>query len=423
MEFMCLILFGSLFIMLLASVPIGVAIGGAVLLTMFSLDLPPIFFTPKLFNALDTFPLMAVPFFILAGEIMQRGSMSQSLLAVSRCIVGHKTGGLAHISILTCLFYGALSGSAPATTAAVGGIMIPAMEEDGYPRDFAAAVNTAGGCLGVMIPPSVPLILFGSASGVSISDLFIAGIVPGFVVAFGMMFVCWYMAKKYGYGTPKPKATMREFLAAINQAKFALMVPVIVLGGIYGGLTTPTEAGVIAVVWALLAEGLILKTLSWAKVWDAFSTTAKTTAVIFLIVATATTLGHILMYYNVPDAMLHMLSTITENRYIIILILIGFFLVLGTFMDTGATILILTPMLMPIINQSGIDPIHFGIVMIVTLAIGFLTPPVGVNLFVGCGIAKISIERLSVAVLPFVLSMLVTLAFIAYIPQLSLCLI
>ena len=423
METLVLTLFGSLFALLLASVPIGIAIGTSVLLTMTTLDLPPIFFTPKLFNALDTFPLMAVPFFILAGEIMQRGSMSHSLLSVSRCLVGHITGGLAHISVLTCLFYGALSGSAPATTAAVGGIMIPAMEEDKYPRDVATAVNTAGGCLGVMIPPSVPLILFGSASGVSISDLFIAGVVPGILVALGMMFVCYILAKKYHYGTPKPRATTNDLLKALNEAKFALMVPVIVLGGIYGGLTTPTEAGVVAVIWALLAEGLILRTLNFSKIWDAFSATAKTTAVIFLIVATATTLGHILMYYNVPDAMLNLLSMITDNKYIIIAILIGFFLVLGTFMDTGATILILTPMIMPIIRQHGIDPIHFGIVMIVTLAIGFLTPPVGVNLFVGCSIGKITIERLSVSVLPFVGAMIAVLVLIAYVPWFSLCLI
>lgn len=423
MGMLTLMLFGSLFVLLMASVPIGVAIGSAVLLTMATLDLPPIFFTPKLFNALDTFPLMAVPFFILAGEIMQRGSMSKSLLDVSRCLVGHVTGGLAHISILTCLFYGALSGSAPATTAAVGGIMIPAMEKDGYPREFATAVNTAGGCLGVMIPPSVPLILFGSASGVSISDLFIAGILPGFVVAFGMMVVCYWSARRYNYGTPKPRATFGEFLGALREAKYALMVPVIVLGGIYGGMTTPTEAGVIAVVWALVAEGLILRTLDWAKIWSAFSATAKTTAVIFLIVATATTLGHILMYYNVPDAMLNALTSITQDRYAITAILLMFFLVLGTFMDTGATILILTPMIMPVILKCGINPIHFGITMIVALAIGFLTPPVGCNLFVGCGISKVSIEKLSYAVLPFVFSMVASMLLVAYIPALSLLLL
>lgn len=423
MGMLTLTLFGSLFVLLMASVPIGVAIGSAVLLTMATLDLPPIFFTPKLFNALDTFPLMAVPFFILAGEIMQRGSMSRSLLGVSRCLVGHITGGLAHISILTCLFYGALSGSAPATTAAVGGIMIPAMEEDGYPRDFATAVSTAGGCLGVMIPPSVPLILFGSASGVSISDLFIAGIVPGFVVAIGMMLVCYWRAKKYNYGTPKPKASVGELLQALKEAKYALMVPVIVLGGIYGGLTTPTEAGVIAVVWSLMAEGLILRTLTISKIWSAFSTTAKTTAVIFLIVATATTLGHILMYYNVPDAMLNLLTSISQDPQVITGILLVFFLVLGTFMDTGATILILTPMIMPVILKCGINPIHFGITMVITLAIGFLTPPVGCNLFVGCGISKISIEKLSCAVLPFVFSMIASMLLIAYIPMISLFLL
>ena len=423
MDMLSFVLFGLLMGLLLLSVPIGISIGMAVLVTVHLAGLPPIFFTPKLFNALDTFPLMAVPFFILAGEVMQRGTMSQSLLNVSRCLVGHITGGLAHISVLTCLFYGALSGSAPATTAAVGGIMIPAMEKDGYPRLFATAVNTAGGCLGVMIPPSVPLILFGSASGVSISDLFIAGIVPGVLVSLALMLVCYIMAKKYGYGTPAPRATRTELLAAIGQAKYALCVPVIVLGGIYGGLTTPTEAGVIAVVWAIMAEGLILRQLSLKSLCDAFSSAAKTTAIIFLIVATATTLGHILMYYNMPDLMLEALAGITSNTALVMAIFILFFLVLGTFMDTGATILILTPMIMPVLVRQAINPIHFGIVMIVTLSIGFLTPPVGVNLFVGCGISKVSIEKLSYAVLPFVAAMCVALVLIAYIPRLSLFLL
>ncbi len=423
MEVITWLVFITLILFLLSSVPIGISLGVAVLITMQYVDLPTSFFTSKLFGALDNFPLMAVPFFIMSGEIMQRGSMAQSLLNFSRSLLGHVNGGLALISVVTCLFYGALCGAAAATMAAVGGIMIPAMEKDGYPKDFATAVNAAGGTLGVMIPPSVPLILIGASSGVSISDLFIAGIFPGLLVGLGIMVVSYIMVRKNCYGHRKPRASLREVMGALGDAKYALIVPIIVLGGIYGGLTTPTEAGVIAVVYALVAEGLILRTLSLKDTFAAFNASARTTAVIFLVVATATTLGHILMYYNIPDVMLTSIQQITNNPNVTIFIMIIIFLILGTFMDTGATILILTPMLMPVIRAQGIDPIHFGIIMIVTLAYGTLTPPLGLNLFVGCSISKVSIERLFIKVLPFLGVMLLMLLIIAYVPAISLFLL
>ena len=417
----------TLVTLLILSVPIGVAIGSSVVVAVMVGDLPAEFLMQKLVLSLDSFPLLAVPFFVLSGEIMQKGSMAQSLLAFSKCLVGHIRGGLAHVSILTSMFYGALSGSAPATVAAVGGIMIPAMEKEGYSKDFASAVNTASGCLGVMIPPSVPLIIYGTTANVSVGDLFIGGIFPGIFpgifIGLLLMVASYIVAWRTQTGNKGARAPWRETLAAFSRAKYALVVPVIVLGGIYGGITTPTEAGAIAVTYAFITEGLILKTLTWKGVVDIFKSSCLTTASIFIVVATASALGQLLMIYNVPDLIVELLSGLTGNKYILLTAIIVLLLIMGTFMDALANILILTPLLQPLVMAAGIDMTHFGIIMIVAVSIGFLTPPVGVNLFVACGISGVSIERLSVAVLPFVGVMIVGLLVLAFVPQLSLFLL
>ena len=413
----------TLVTLLILSVPIGVAIGSSGVVAVKVGDVPAEFFMQKLVLSLDSFPLLAVPFFVLSGEIMQKGSMAQSLLAFSKCLVGHIRGGLAHVSILTSMFYGALSGSAPATVAAVGGIMIPAMEKEGYSKDFASAVNTASGCLGVMIPPSVPLIIYGTTANVSVGDLFIGGIFPGIFIGLLLMVASYIVAWRTQTGNKGARAPWRETLAAFSRAKYALVVPVIVLGGIYGGITTPTEAGAIAVTYAFITEGLILKTLTWKGVVDIFKSSCLTTASIFIVVATASALGQLLMIYNVPDLIVELLSGLTGNKYILLTAIIVLLLIMGTFMDALANILILTPLLQPLVMAAGIDMTHFGIIMIVAVSIGFLTPPVGVNLFVACGISGVSIERLSVAVLPFVGVMIVGLLVLAFVPQLSLFLL
>lgn len=423
MEMTIVYIFISLFLFLALSLPIGVAIGLSVLIGMWARNMPSAFLIQKLITSLDTFPLMAVPFFIMAGEIMQKGTMAQRLLDVSRCLVGHITGGMAHISVLTSMFFGALSGSAPATVAAVGGIMIPSMKKEGYDLPFATAVNTSAGCLGVMIPPSVPLIIYGTTAGVSVGDLFIAGIIPGIFVGIFLMVASYIIAKRKGYSGTGKRSSVKEFLVALKRSIHALLVPVIVLGGIYGGMTTPTEAGVIAVVYSFIMEGFVMRSLSKKNVWEILRNTSLTTASIFLVVATATALGQILMFYNVPDMMVDLLVGISDNKYILLPIIVLFLLIMGTFMDALANILILTPLLLPVVKHLGMDPVHFGIVMIVNVSMGFLTPPVGVNLFVGCGISKISIEKLSWAVLPFLGAMIVALLFLVFIPQISLLLL
>lgn len=423
MELPILLAIITLILFLALSVPIGVAIGSCVAVAIIFGDLPTEFLMQKMFTAIDSFPLLAVPFFILAGEIMQKGSMAQALLNISKCLVGHITGGLAQVSILTCMFYGALSGSSPATVAAVGGIMIPAMEKEGYSKDFSTAVNTAGGCLGVMIPPSVPLIIYGTTANVSIGDLFICGVVPGLFIGLLLMLLSYCLAKHYNYVSVSPRASVKDTLSALNKAKYALLVPLIVLGGIYGGITTPTEAGAIAVLYAFFVEGFILKTLSWKSIQDIFKSSCLTSASIFIVVATATAFGQLLMIYNVPDVLVEYLLGLTANKVLFLLAIVILLLITGTFMDALANILILTPLLQPLLVAADVNMTHFGIIMIVACSLGFLTPPVGVNLFVGCGIANISIERLSYAVLPFVGIMTIGLLVLTYVPAISLFLI
>ncbi|HJA76032.1 MAG TPA: TRAP transporter large permease [Candidatus Desulfovibrio gallistercoris] len=410
-------------ILLFLSAPIAVAIGLGVVTGLYVGDIPPEFMMEKMVSSLDSFPLLAVPFFILAGEVMQKGTMADALLRVSRCLVGHVPGGMAHVSVLTSMFYGALSGSSPATVAGVGGIMIPAMEKDGYPKDYSTAVNVSAGCLGVMIPPSVPLIIYGAAVGVSVSDLFIAGILPGVLVGIFLMITAYIIVRVKKIDIAFPRATLGETLRAVWAAKHALLVPLIVLGGIYGGIFTPTEAGAVAAVYALCVEGILLRALTWRKLYEIFKSAAITNATIFIIMSVACALGQLLLLYNVPDSISGLLSGVSHNKYLLLAVIILVMLIAGTFMEALANIIILAPLMFPVIKAAGIDPIHFGIIMIVSAAMGFLTPPVGVNLFVGCGISKMSIEALSLAVLPYLLAMLLALFVLVAFPQISLVLL
>lgn len=410
----------TIVVLLFLSVPIAAALGLGVVVGVVASDLPPEFMMQKIFASLDSFPLLAVPLFILAGELMQKGTMADALLRVSRCLVGHIPGGMAHVSILTCMFYGALSGSSPATVAAVGGIMIPAMDKEGYPPDFSAAVNTSAGCLGVMIPPSVPLIIYGTTVGVSVSDLFIAGILPGIFVGVVLMLTAWLWVRLRGIDTRAPRATTRETLRALWEAKHALLVPIIVLGGIYGGIFTPTEAGGVAVLYAFLVEGLLLRSLTAQKAWAALKGAVITNASIFVIMCVACALGQLLLIHNVPDAVSGLLNAVAHDKAQLFAVVIVIMLVAGTFMEALANIIILAPLMFPVARAAGIDPVHFGIVLITSAALGFLTPPVGVNLFVACGISKLSIERLSMAVLPFLFAMLAALVVLAAVPGISL---
>ena len=418
-----IITFVILAVFLVLSVPIGVSIGFAVMVGVWLSDMPMVFYSQRFFANFDSFPLMAIPFFVLAGDIMQHGTLSNSLLGLCRATAGHLRGGLAHISILTALFYGALCGSAAATTAAVGGTMIPAMEKEGYPKAFSTAVNAAGGSLGVMIPPSIALILYGAFGSVSVSDLFIATIVPGIMVGIAFMITSAIIVRRHGYGIMRPRAGWGERWRAFKKAALALGVPVIVLGGIYGGITTPTEAGVVAVVYALVVEGFVTKALNRRNFKRIMNSSLRTLGMLFLIIITANALGTFLLVYNMQDLIVHGMKSVTSDPHVFLMLMLAVFLVLGTFLEATATILILTPLLVPLVVSYGIHPVQFGIFMLISLSVGFLTPPVGTNLFVGCSISGVNIIDLSRAIWPYILAMIAIVLIVAFIPQLSLFLL
>jgi C4-dicarboxylate transporter, DctM subunit len=418
------VLFISFAVFLLLSVPIGISLGLATLVTILtSGTLPVQFLFKELVTSIDSFPIMAVPFFILAGEIMGKGGISDRLFRVANAMVGNKTGGFAIATIITCMFFAAISGSGPATVAAIGGIMIPAMVKNGYDKKFATAVVAAAGSIGVIIPPSIPMVIYGVVGSASIGDLFIAGIIPGVLVGLSLMVWAYIYSRKMGYKGLDAKPTIGDVFKAIWEAKWALLIPVIILGGIYGGIFTPTEAAVIAVVYGLVAGLFLYKELKFKDLPKILTDSALTTATVLIIVGTATAFGRLLTIEQIPNQVAQAMLNISDSPLVIMLLITVLLLIVGCFMDTIAAIIILTPILLPIALNIGIDPIHFGIIMVVNLAIGFITPPLGVNLFVGSGISGISLESLSRAIVPFFIAMVITLLFITFIPQISLFLL
>ncbi|WP_368503918.1 TRAP transporter large permease [Alkalihalophilus sp. As8PL] len=419
-----IVLFASFALFLFLSVPIGIALGLATLVTiLYSGSIPVEFLVQGLITSVDSFPLMAVPFFILAGEIMGKGGISNRLFLFANSIVGNKTGGFAIATIITCMFFAAISGSGPATVAAIGGIMIPAMVRQGYDKKFATALVAAAGSLGVIIPPSIPMVIYGVVGSASIGDMFIAGIIPGVLVGMGLMIYAYFHSKKKGYVGSPEKTSLKNILRSAWEAKWALLIPVIILGGIYGGIFTPTEAAVIAVVYGLIAGLLLYRELKIKDLPRVFADAALTTSTVLIIVGSATAFGRLLTIEQIPNQVAEAMLTISENPIVLILLITVLLLIVGCFMDTLAAIIILTPILLPIAVNLGYDPIHFGIIMVVNLAIGFITPPLGVNLFVGSGISGLSIETLSKAIIPFFVAMLATLLLIVFIPELSLWLL
>ncbi|PWW29479.1 C4-dicarboxylate transporter DctM subunit [Cytobacillus oceanisediminis] len=415
------VLFGSFAVFLFLTVPIGIAIGLAVLFTiLYTGGMPVEFLMKELTNSVDSFPLLAVPYFIIAGEIMGKGGISKRLFNVADSMVGNKTGGIAMATIITCMFFAAISGSGPATVAAIGGIMIPAMVQKGYDKRFATAVVAAAGSIGVIIPPSIPMVIYGVSGSVSIGDMFIAGIIPGIMVGIGLMIYSYIHSRKMGYTGTDQATTIKGVLTALWEAKWALLIPVVILGGIYGGIFTPTEAAVVAVVFGLIVSVFVYKELKFKDLPQIFVDSALTTATVLVIVGAATAFGRLLTIEQIPNQIAEAMMSISSEPLIIMLLITLLLLIVGCFMDTIAAIIILTPILLPVALQIGYDPIHFGIIMIVNLSIGFITPPLGVNLFVGAGISGLSLEQLSKAIVPFFFAMLITLLIIIVAPQLSL---
>lgn len=401
---------------LLMGVPIAFSIGIATLVTLYVGGVPLAFIAQQSFTALDSFPLMAVPFFILAGSLMETGGLSKRIINVAQEMMGNVVGGFGIVTIMACALFAAISGSSPATVAAIGSIMIPAMVQRGYSKDFAAAVAGSGGGLGIVIPPSIPMIIYGIVGGVSIGDMFLAGFVPGFVLAGFMIIWIYITAKRRGYtGTGTP-FNMGRFLKAVWDAKWALLAPVIILGGIYSGVFTPTESAVIAVVYGLIVGLFVYRELSWKDVPKALISSAMVTGTVVVIMGTATAFGKLITMYQIPNALAEAMLGISESKYVLLTLIMILILFVGTFMETLSIVIIFTPLFLPILMRLGVDPIHFGILLVVGAEIGMMTPPLGVNLFVASGISGLSMERVAKAIFPFVLVLVFALFILTYVP-------
>jgi C4-dicarboxylate transporter DctM subunit len=335
-------------------------------------------------------------------------------------LVGYLVGGLAHGTILASMFFAAISGSGVATVAAIGSFMIPSMTNKGYDKGFAAAVTASAGSIGVIIPPSIPFIMFGIVGGVSIGGLFLAGIIPGILIGLALMIVSYIIAKKRGFPTEGKAPSFMEVVKAINHAKWALLIPVIILGGIYSGFFSPTESAAVACIYAAIIGLFVYKELNLRKLYDVFLEAALMTIPVNIIIGFSISFAYLLSIERIPATIAQFITGISDNLVITMLIISAFLFIVGMFIDIIPAIVILTPILLPVAEAIGMDPIHFGVIMVINLAIGYVTPPLGVNLFVASHVSKVSIERISIAAIPFIFAMIIVVILIILIPQLSL---
>lgn len=431
------VLFGVFFLLLVLGAPITVSLGVAALATYLSLGEDPMAFVQIAFTSVGAFPLMALPAFILAGALMEAAGISRRLVDIAEAFAGPVTGGLAAATVFACMFFGAISGSGPATTAAVGMLMIPAMAKRGYDKGYGSAITASSGGLGVVIPPSIPMVIFGisgmglqppaeavaefgSFQTLSIPKLFIAGVVPGIVIASCLLTMNYIISKRRGYRGLSDVWSMSDIGASLRRGIWSILAPIIILGGIYSGLFTPTESAIVAIAYTLVVGIFLHKELKWKPTLKTLETTTWITGRVLLILFTATVFGRLLVEQRVPAVIAESMLSFTDNIYLIWAMVIGFLLFVGMFMETLAAIMILTPVLLPIMYMLGMDPVHVGIVVVCALAIGFQTPPLGENLFVASGIGGSSIEEISVKALPFAGASVFALFMIAYFPEISL---
>ena len=427
MGIMFLVLMSALFL----SIPIGIAIAVTCLAASWinpdvPLNLSYIF--RNMVSGIDSYPLLAIPLFILSGVIMAHGGISKRLFDFFAYFVGKLTGGMPITVVITCLFFGTISGSSPATTAAVGSMSIPLLTKLGYDKAFVTALVATSGGLGVIIPPSITFIMYGLASGVSVGDIFIAGVIPGILIGVCLMAYSWYYCKTHGEDKQKlaenyNRLHSKSFITIFKDSFWALLMPVFVLGGIYGGFVTPTEAANVSVIYALVASLYIYKSMTWKDVIAAMRQTVRTFGPMMIIVASAMVFTRVLSMLNVPQDMVKFLSTYLSDKVLFLLTINLLLLVVGMFFETFTAILVLTPILLPMVLNLGIDPIHFGIIMTVNLAIGFVTPPVGVNLFVASGLTGIPVMVIAKKAIPFLVSFFIALLLITFIPWFSLILL
>ena len=418
-----LVVFATLIICLVLTVPIGFSLGIASLAyILYTKQLTFGFIAQNLVTGCDSFPIMAIPFFVFAGELMGGGGISRRLLNVANVFFGRIRGGLAIVTVVVCMFFAAISGSGPATVAAVGGMVVPTMLQKGYDRKFVLALIAAAGSIGVIIPPSIPMVVYSVTTNSSVSKLFLAGFVPGLLIGLVLIGYSYFFAVSHGYkGDDEPFSAKRAF-KEVKDSIFALLSPVIILGGIYGGIFTPTEAAAVSVIYSLVIGCLVYKELDLKQLMTVTKNACETTATILIVIGCAAGFSKVLTLGRIPTTVATFLTTMTDSKILILLLINILLLIVGCFMETLCAIMILAPILFPVVTALGVDVTHFGIIMVVNLAIGFITPPLGVNLFVASRVGETTLDDVIKGIIPFLIVMIVVLLFITYVPAISMLL-
>jgi tripartite ATP-independent transporter DctM subunit len=415
------VLIGSLFVLIALGVPIAYALGLAALVGAWWIDIPLEAVMLKISDGVSKFSLLAIPFFVFAGAIMAEGGMARRLVAFANVLVGFIRGGLSVVNILASTFFGCISGSSVADTSSIGSVMIPQMVKAGYPRVFATNVTICGSVQAILIPPSHNAVIYSLAVGgtVSIAHLFMAGVLPGLLLGLSLVTICLVIARRENY--PKGRAIpLREALKITTDALWGLMTMVIILGGILGGVFTATESASIACVYAFLVTMLVYRDYKWSEIHLLIHRTVKTVGMVMILIAFASSFGYIMALMQLPARVTEYFLTISDNKYVILLMINAMLLALGMLMDLAPLLLICAPILLPVVVQFGVDPVHFGMIMLVNLGLGLVTPPVGSVLFVGCGVGKVKMEEVVRNIWPFYLAMLVVLGLVTYVPAVSL---
>jgi C4-dicarboxylate transporter DctM subunit len=412
------VIFSVLGVALLLGVPIGYALGVATAAALYLSPIPSVYLAQTLYTGTELFPLIAIPGFILAGQLMVRSGITDKIIRVVYVLVGNLAGGLAIVTILACAVFASISGSGPATTAAIGSIMIAAMVKAGYPVAFAAAITATGGTLGVLIPPSNPMIIYGVVANLSISSLFFAGFLPGFLLVIVLASYSYVVGRRRGLRGSGEAFDARNLLTALVQGFWALLMPVVVLGSIYGGFATPTESSMLAVVYTLLV-GVVSRRLTLTDITEAMISTGRMTGAVLVIMGPAMAFGRLLTMYQVPTMLAGQITELTTSPVAILLLISGILVIAGTFMETLSTIILVTPVFLPVLIKVGVDPVQFGILFVVMAEIGFLTPPLGVNLFVASAISQQPMEALIRELVPLVGLLLLFSLLIILVPWIS----
>ena len=414
------VVFITLIVSLVLTVPIGFSLGIASLAYIFATDQLTLGFVARnMVTGTDSFPIMAIPFFVFAGELMGGGGISKRLLDVANVFFGRIRGGLAIVTVVVCMFFAAISGSGPATVAAVGGMVVPTMLEKGYDKKFVLALIAAAGSIGVIIPPSIPMVVYSVTVNSSVSSLFLAGFIPGILIGLVLIVYSYFYARKAGYKGDTEPFSIGRALREVWRGKWALLSPVIILGGIYGGIFTPTEAAAVSVIYSLIIGLFVHKELNFKQMLDVTKRACETTATILVVIGCATGFSKVLTLGRIPTTVATLLTTMTDSKVLILLLINLLLLLVGCFMETVCAIMILAPILFPVVTALGVDPIHFGIIMVTNLAIGFITPPLGVNLFVASRVGETTLDVVIKGIIPFLVLMIATLMLITYVPAIS----